>query len=72
MHSHYNPRNDNKKQARIAFTYPPGPPLGKGGVAPVVNLSDGTEYKLAAATSVAEAIAAAGNWLRTNHPDHRL
>lgn len=72
MHSHYNPRQDHKPQARVAYTYPPGPPLGKGGVAPVVILSDGTEHKLDAAASVAEATAAAGNWLRTNHPDHRL
>lgn len=72
MHSVYNPRQDHKPQARLAYTYQPGPPLGKGGVAPVVILSDGTEHKLAAAASVSEATAAAGNWLRTNHPDHRL
>ena len=72
MHGVYNPRHDGKKQARVAYTYPPGPPLGKGGVAPVVLLSDGTEHKLPAAASVAEATAAVGNWLRTNYPDHRL
>ena len=72
MHSVYNPRHDHKPQARIAYTYPPGPPLGKGGVAPVVILSDGTEHMLPAEPDVAEATAAAANWLRTNHPDHRL
>lgn len=72
MHSHYNPRNDNKKQARVAYTYPPGPPLGRGGVVPVVILSDGSEHKLGRADDVTSATAAAGNWLRTNHPDHSL
>lgn len=72
MYGVYNPRYDSKKQARVAYTYPPGPPLGKGGVAPVVILADGTEHKLQAEPTVAEATAAAGNWLRTYHPDHRL
>lgn len=72
MYSHYNPRNDNKKQARVGYIYLPGPPIGSGGVAPVVMLSDGTEHRLAAADTVAFATAAAGNWLRLNHPDHSL
>lgn len=72
MYGVYNPRYDSKKQARVAYTYPPAPPLGKGGVAPVVILSDDTEHKLPASASVAEATAAVGNWLRTNYPDHRL
>ena len=72
MHSVYNPRHDRKPQARIAYTYPPGPPLGNGGVAPVVIMSDGSEHTLPAEPTVAEATAAAGNWLRTNHPEHRL
>ena len=72
MHSHYNPRNDKQKQARVAFKYPPKPPLGRGGVVPVVILSDGSEHELKAAADVAFATATAGNWLRINHPDHSL
>lgn len=72
MHSVYNPRFDNKKQARIAYTYPPGPPLGTGGVAPAVILSDGSLHTLPAEKDVGFATAAATNWLRIHHPDHSL